>query len=102
MLARRGQLSRVQNPYCSGDCSMSLQRPLTLLALLLLLSTGFTGCGTGPTNIDPNNGGASGTSFPQGALADLLNKPRAELVKQCEEMTVQVEIREKQHRDGSL
>jgi len=81
---------------------MSLHRPLTLLALSLSLATGLTGCGTGPNNVDPSVPGAPNPAVSQVSLSELLAKPRAELAKQGEEMMAQVEIREKQHRDGSL
>jgi hypothetical protein len=81
---------------------MCLKRPIPLVALSLLLSTGVIGCGTGPTAIESDSPVAVTSDFPQVALAELLSKPRAELAKECEEMAAQVEIREKQHRDGSL
>lgn len=81
---------------------MSLHRLLTLFALSLLLAAGLTGCGAGPSDVAPTVPGAPNPATPQVPLSELLAKPRAELAKQCEEMVAQVEIREKQHRDGSL
>jgi hypothetical protein len=81
---------------------MSLHRSLKLLALSLLLAAGLTGCGAGPNDVARSVSGGPNPAAPQGSLSELLAKPRAELAKQGEEMMAQVEIREKQHRDGSL
>lgn len=74
-------------------------------ALSLVLCAGSAGCGSGPVAVDaPETKPAAlpAVTTPQATLSELLAQPRAELAKQFEEVTAQVQVREKAHRDGTL